>query len=117
MITHSIRARGVLLLNGGSLNDSRINHANRPDEHSTNTIASATCVNLPKRKVQRKALCRQVNDTMRHQPDAGMGKPEALKHSVSGLWSRRLSQHDRLIYAFDELRIDLFAIGGHCNQR
>ncbi|WP_449271896.1 type II toxin-antitoxin system YoeB family toxin [Halomonas tibetensis] len=31
-----------------------------------------------------------------------MVKPEPLKHNLSGLWSRRLSQQDRLIYRFDD---------------
>jgi len=46
-------------------------------------------------------------------PTQGYGKPEALKHSLSGLYSRRISQKDRLIYRFDESHIYIFAIGGH----
>jgi len=49
----------------------------------------------------------------RGDPAEGIGKPEALKHSLQGLWSRRLSQKDRLIYKFDDDYIYLFAIGGH----
>jgi toxin YoeB len=43
----------------------------------------------------------------------GTGKPEKLKHNLSGLWSRRISQKDRLIHKFDENYIHVFAIGGH----
>ncbi|MFM8333298.1 MAG: type II toxin-antitoxin system YoeB family toxin [Candidatus Methylumidiphilus sp.] len=43
----------------------------------------------------------------------GTGKPEALKHQLSGFWSRRLSQKDRLIYRFDDTQLYIFAIGGH----
>ena len=46
-------------------------------------------------------------------PAQGYGKPEVLKHSLSGLYSRRISQRDRLIYRFDESHIYIFAIGGH----
>ncbi len=46
-------------------------------------------------------------------PSTGYGKPEKLKHSLSGLWSRRISPKDRLIYALDEESIHIFAIGGH----
>lgn len=46
-------------------------------------------------------------------PSEGYGKPEKLKHSLAGLWSRRISQKDRLIYTFDEDSIHVFAIGGH----
>ncbi len=31
-------------------------------------------------------------------PFTGTGKPEALKHSLKGKWSRRITQEHRLIY-------------------
>ncbi|MDS1345643.1 Txe/YoeB family addiction module toxin [Planktothrix agardhii] len=31
-------------------------------------------------------------------PFSGLGKPEALKHDLSGLWSRRITQEHRLVY-------------------
>jgi toxin YoeB len=49
-------------------------------------------------------------------PAVGPGKPEPLKYNLTGLWSRRLSQRDRLIYRFDEKAIYIFAIGGHYDQ-
>jgi len=48
---------------------------------------------------------------MRENPTEGSGKPEALKHNLSSLWSRRLSQKDRIIYTFDDEYIYLFVIG------
>ncbi|MEO7793451.1 MAG: Txe/YoeB family addiction module toxin [Thermoanaerobaculia bacterium] len=42
-------------------------------------------------------LLRLVEATLRD-PFAGPGKPEALKHLLSGAWSRRLTQEHRLIY-------------------
>ena len=64
-----------------------------------------------------KALCKLLRE-MLHSDDLtkGLGKPEPLKHNLSGLWSRRISQKDRLIYLFDETSIYLFAIGGHYDQ-
>jgi toxin YoeB len=53
---------------------------------------------------------------IREDPATGSGKPEPLKHGLSGLWSRRLSRKDRLIYAFDEESVYIFAIGGHYDQ-
>jgi toxin YoeB len=40
-------------------------------------------------------------------PQAGLGKPEALKHGFQGYWSRRITDEHRLIYklAGDEIRI------------
>ena len=49
-------------------------------------------------------------------PTVGLGKPEALKHNLSGLWSRRLSRQDRIVYKFDESSIYIFALGGHYDQ-
>ena len=50
-------------------------------------------------------------------PSEGYGKPEKLKHSLAGLWSRRISQKDRLVYTFDEESIHIFAIGGHYGDK
>nr|VFJ48406.1 MAG: toxin YoeB [Candidatus Kentron sp. FM]VFJ77129.1 MAG: toxin YoeB [Candidatus Kentron sp. FM]VFK08079.1 MAG: toxin YoeB [Candidatus Kentron sp. FM] len=60
-----------------------------------------------------KALCTVLKEMLRADPRTGTGKPEALCHDLSGLWSRRLSRRDRLIYRFDDRYIYLFAIGGH----
>ncbi|NEP20402.1 MAG: Txe/YoeB family addiction module toxin [Leptolyngbya sp. SIO4C1] len=66
-----------------------------------------------KDKKLHKALCKLLKEMLRSDPATGLGKPELLKHNLSGLWSRRLSQKDRLIYKFDENYIYIFAIGGH----
>ena len=31
-------------------------------------------------------------------PFAGVGKPEALKHALSGWWSRRITDEHRIVY-------------------
>ena len=33
---------------------------------------------------------------------SGIGKPEALKHQMFGLWSRRIDKEHRLVYEIDE---------------
>jgi toxin YoeB len=64
-----------------------------------------------------KALCKLLKEMLRSDnPGSGLGKAEPLKHNLSGLWSRRISQKDRLIYKFDEKSIYIFAIGGHYDQ-
>lgn len=61
-----------------------------------------------------KALCKLLKEMLRSDnPAIGLGKPEPLKHNLAGLWSRRISQKDRLIYRFDENTVYIFAIGGH----
>ncbi|HSO83675.1 Txe/YoeB family addiction module toxin [Thiocapsa sp.] len=62
-------------------------------------------------------LCRIIKDMQRGDPATGIGKPGALKHNLSGLRSRRLSQQDRVIHRFDDESIYIFAIGGHCDHR
>jgi len=51
-------------------------------------------------------------------PYAGVGNPEALKHELSGLWSRRINQKDRIIYEVEENIVTVFVISamGHYNK-
>lgn len=58
-------------------------------------------------------LCKIIQEIQRNDPEKGLGKPEQLKHSLVGFWSRRLSRGDRIIYKFDKKSIYIFAIGGH----
>jgi toxin YoeB len=50
---------------------------------------------------QDKKTLRRINalikDTQRS-PFEGIGKPEPLKESLSGLWSRRIDEANRLVY-------------------
>jgi toxin YoeB len=69
-----------------------------------------------KDKKLHKALCRLLVEMLRKDPGTGTGKPEQLKHNLAGLWSRRISQKDRVIYKYDKKYIYIFAIGGHYNQ-
>jgi toxin YoeB len=61
-------------------------------------------------------LCEILKEMLRGDPKIGLGKPEPLKHNLSGFWSRRLSQRDRIIYKFDSEYSYIFAIGGHYDQ-
>ncbi len=63
-----------------------------------------------------KALCKILKEMLRGDPSSGIVKPEPLKHKLSGLWSRRLSQNDRVVYKFDDKYIYIFAIGGHYDK-
>ena len=68
-----------------------------------------------KEKILHKNLCRILREIQRGDSSQGFGRPEQLKHDLSGIWSRRLSHGDRLIYKFDENSIYIFAIGGDYN--
>ena len=41
-----------------------------------------------------------IKDIQRN-PHEGIGKPEPLKHGLSGYWSRRITDEHRLIYKYD----------------
>ncbi len=69
-----------------------------------------------KDKKLHKALRKLLKEMLRSDPSAGLGKPEPLKHNLSGLWSKRISQKDRLVYKFDDDYLYIFAIGGHYDQ-
>jgi toxin YoeB len=42
-----------------------------------------------------------IKDILR-EPYSGIGKPEPLKHGLSGYWSRRINDEHRLVYQVDE---------------
>ena len=70
-----------------------------------------------KDKVLHKNLCNIIQEMQRDDPATGIGKPEMLRGNLSGFWSRRLSQKDRVIYTFSSSSIHIFAIGGHYDDR
>ena len=47
-----------------------------------------------------------IRETQRD-PFSGMGKPEPLKHALSGYWSRRITDEHRMVYRVegDQLQI------------
>lgn len=51
-------------------------------------------------QADRKAL-KRINELIRDiqwNPFDGIGKPEPLKHNLSGCWSRRITETHRLVY-------------------
>jgi toxin YoeB len=52
-------------------------------------------------------------------PYEGVGKPEALKHGLTGFWSREINNKDRLIYRVDENIVTVFIIAamGHYSDK
>ncbi|PXA03659.1 Txe/YoeB family addiction module toxin [Coraliomargarita sinensis] len=43
----------------------------------------------------------------------GLGKPEPLRHSLSGYWSRRINQEHRLVYRISEDAIYIAQVRYH----
>ena len=46
-------------------------------------------------------------------PFDGIGKPEALKENLSGYWSRRIDEENRLVYRFIDGTIEVYQCRGH----
>lgn len=53
-----------------------------------------------------------IKDTLRD-PFDGIGKPEALKHSLSGYWSRRIDETNRLVYEATETMLVIISCRYH----
>lgn len=47
-----------------------------------------------------KRINRLVDDVLRD-PSTGIGKPEQLRHALSGAWSRRITEEHRLVHLVD----------------
>ena len=48
-----------------------------------------------------KAILKRINALIKdiqRSPFEGIGKPEALKHGLSGYWSRRINDEHRIVY-------------------
>jgi toxin YoeB len=63
-----------------------------------------------------KKILRRIN-TLIHEtkrnPFEGIGKPEPLKHALSGYWSRRITDEHRLVYKISEDAIHIAQLRYH----
>jgi len=55
---------------------------------------------------------RLINDA-RRDPFKGIGKPEPLRENLSGFWSRRIDETNRLVYAVDDEYLTIIACRYH----
>ena len=53
-----------------------------------------------------------IKDAQRN-PFDGLGKPEPLKENLSGFWSRRINDVDRLVYDYTDGHIRIMSCRGH----
>ncbi|MHB1175670.1 MAG: Txe/YoeB family addiction module toxin [Sulfuriferula sp.] len=53
-----------------------------------------------------------IQDAM-HNPFTGIGKPEPLRENLSGFWSRRIDEQNRLVYAADNADLAIVACRYH----
>lgn len=59
-----------------------------------------------------KRINKLINDAKRS-PFEGIGKPEPLKENLSGFWSRRIDDINRLVYAVDNSAITIISCRYH----
>jgi len=52
-------------------------------------------------------------DAVIRDPFTGAAKPEPLRHSLTGCWSRRITQEHRLVYRVSNQRIDFLQARYH----
>lgn len=50
---------------------------------------------------------------IKRSPFEGIGKPEPLKENLSGFWSRRIDETNRLVYVIDDGRITVISCRYH----
>ncbi|WP_420550181.1 Txe/YoeB family addiction module toxin [Litorivicinus lipolyticus] len=59
-----------------------------------------------------KRINKLINDVKRS-PFEGLGKPEPLKENLSGFWSRRIDDTNRLVYAVDDTALTIVSCRYH----
>ena len=52
-------------------------------------------------------------EELTQRPFSGSGKPEPLKHNLSGMWSRRINRQHRLIYEVEQDTVLILSAKGH----
>lgn len=65
---------------------------------------------------QDKKTLKRINmlvESAKRTPFDGIGKPEPLRESLSGFWSRRIDEKNRLVYSVDENDITIISCRYH----
>lgn len=63
-------------------------------------------------KIILKKLAILLGELTEH-PFTGTGKPEPLKHRLSGMWSRRINKEHRLVYEVHKSSVIVHLAKGH----
>jgi len=56
-----------------------------------------------------KKIEKLLNELMEH-PTMGTGRPEQLKHELTGLYSRRINQKHRLVYSINNKKVTVLVL-------
>ncbi|AMN77080.1 MULTISPECIES: Txe/YoeB family addiction module toxin [Pseudomonas] len=63
-----------------------------------------------------KAGLKRINlliKAIQRDPFEGVGKPEPLKHNLSGFWSRRITAEHRLVYGIEDDEVQILMCRYH----
>jgi toxin YoeB len=55
----------------------------------------------------------QLIQSIQQTPFQGIGKPEPLKHNLTGYWSRRINKEHRIVYRVEDNRIIIISLRFH----
>jgi len=64
-------------------------------------------------KAKLKRINKLIKSIERDGYSSGIGKPEALKHNLSGYWSRRINDEHRIIYKILEHNVYIASCKDH----
>ena len=67
-------------------------------------------------KATQNKISNLIEDILSH-PYTGLGKPEALKYELSGLWSREIDKGNRLIYEIVGQQLHIISMRGHYSDK
>ncbi len=71
-------------------------------------------------QVEDKRTLKKINDLLKdieRNGNVGLGKPEPLSGDLSGFWSRRINDKDRLVYRIEGNEIQVLACRYHYSDR
>ena len=63
-------------------------------------------------QIQTKKTLKRITEC-KSNPFEGIGKPEPLKENLSGFWSRRIDDANRLVYAVDDNYLTIISCRYH----
>ncbi|MBD8566004.1 Txe/YoeB family addiction module toxin [Oxalobacteraceae sp. CFBP 8763] len=67
-------------------------------------------------QTQDRKTLKRINDLVKdvqRDPFAGIGKPEPLKHGLSGCWSRRIDESNRFVYMVNDAELIVISCRYH----
>lgn len=71
-------------------------------------------------QTQHKKVLKRINQLIvecQRDPFEGIGKPEPLKGNLSGVWSRRIDEANRLVYTADDDALYIVACRYHYGDK